>query len=526
MLNFKYNRFIAIITAVFILLLQGCNNSQTLRVATHTDLEVFDPIWTTAYITRNHGYLVYDTLFSMNTMFEPEPQMVDTWSTSDNEKTWTFKLREGLKWHDGKDVTAEDCVVSLQRWGKRDGSGQQLFKNMNSLKAIDTQTFEMKFETPNSDVLYSLAKLSSNVPFMMPKYIAQTDPFTAIQDPIGSGPYIFKKDEWVPGEKVVYVKNEDYVARSEGVSLAAGGKTPKLDRIVWMYYPDRTAATNALLNGEVDFVEAPSTDLVPMLEGKEEIVLAFTDPVGNVGMARFNTLIPPFDNVDIRRAVIMTMDQKEYMSAALGDDKYWRTCYSVFPCGTMFENQDYKSIMNVGNLDTAKKALQAANYDGTPVVILNPTDSPVISAFTQVTVNNLRQIGMNVEVHNMTWAMLSERRAQRGPVAEEGWNMFHTWWIAGDLIDPQAIAFSGNRDTGWFGWPADEELETYRAAYVDSRSWEEANIIATKLQKRLFEIGAFGLLGQFFGPVAYNYKVKGVTSPVHFYGNMSFEQDK
>jgi len=518
------NKFFAFATAALFLLLQGCS-SQTLRVAPHTELKVFDPIWTTAYITRNHGYLVYDTLFSMNEMFEPEPQMVDTWSVSADKKTWLFKLRNGLKWHDGSNVTAADCVASLQRWGARDGTGQLLFKNITSLLAVDERTIEMNLSRPNDAIPSYLAKLSSNVPFMMPKHIAQTNPYTAIQDPIGSGPYIFSKDEWVPGSKVVYVKNENYVSREEPVSLAAGGRIPKLDRIVWKFYPDQTAATNALLSGEVDYMESPSTKMIPLLEGKKEIVLAFTDPLGNIAMARFNTLLPPFDNVEIRRAVIMAMNQNDYMSAALGDQKYWKTCYSVFPCGTTFENEANNTVMKTGSIDAAKKALQASGYDGTPVVILNPTDSPVISAMTQVTAEKLRQIGMKVEIQDMTWAKLTERRANRGSVADGGWNMFHTWWIAADLSNPMAIAFSGNRDTGWFGWPADSKLEIYRAAYAKTTSKEEAIVIASKIQARLFDIGAFAILGQFFEPVAYNNKVQGVTSPIHFFGNMSFEKD-
>jgi len=525
MLDFKKNRLFAIVAAAFILLLQGCSGP-TLRVAPYTELKVVDPVWTTSYITRNHGYLVYDTLFSMNEMFEPEPQMVDSWSISEDQKTWTFKLRENLNWHDGKEVTAEDCVSSLQRWGKRDADGQRLFRNIKSLVAKDSQTFEMQLYAPDKFIPNTLAKLSSNVPFMMPKHIAQTDPFTAITDPIGSGPYIFKKSEWVPGKKVVYVKNKNYVARDEPLSLAAGGKPPKLDRIIWIFYPNRTEATNALLRGEVDYVESPPTNMIPELEGKKQIVLAFTDPLGNVGMARFNTLLPPFDNVDIRRAVIMAMDQNDYMSAALGDKKYWKTCYSVFPCGTVFENDAGNAVMKVANIEAAKKALKEAHYDGTPVVIFNPSDVPVISAFTQVTVDNLRQIGMNVEVQDMTWATLTERRANRGSVADGGWNMFHTWWIAADLMSPDAIAFSGERNTGWFGWPADDELQQYRSDYEQATTIEEATAIAAKIQTRLFDIGAFAILGQFFEPVAYNSKVNGVTSPIHFFGNMSFEKDE
>ena len=522
MRDFTEKKIFAVAAIAFLLMLQGCSG-KTLRIAPHTELKVFDPIWTTAYITRDHGYLVYDTLFSMNEMYEPEPQMVNTWSVSADKKLWTFQLREGLKWHDGTSVTAEDCIASLQRWGKRDGLGQMLFRDIESLSVKDSLTFNMKLRRPNESVLQMLAKLSSNVPFMMPKRLAQSSPYAAIQEPIGSGPFIFNKKEWVPGSKVVYVKNKNYVPRKEPVSLAAGGKVAKVDRIVWKFYPDQAAATQALIDGEVDYMQSPSTKMIPLLEGKKEITLAFTDPLGNVSMARFNTLIPPFDDVDVRRAAIMAMDQGSYMTAALGDQKYWKTCYSVFPCGTQFENEVGNELMKVGNTEAAKEALKASSYAGVAVVILNPIDSPVISALTQVTVDKLREIGMKVDVRDMTWASLTEQRASQESVANGGWNMFHTWWIAADLSNPLAIAFSGNRDSGWFGWPEDAQLESLRSAFEVAKSQEEAQEIAGKIQARLFDIGALAVLGQFFEPVAYSNKVYGVTSPIHFFSNMSFE---
>jgi peptide/nickel transport system substrate-binding protein len=158
--------------------------------------------------------------------------------------------------------------------------------------------------------------------------------------------------------------------------------------------------------------------------------------------------------------------------------------------------------MKIGNIEAAKKALQATSYDGTPVVILNPVDSPVISAMTQVTVNKLREIGMVVEVRDMTWASLTEQRANRESVANGGWNMFHTWWIAADLSNPMAIAFSGNRNSGWFGWPEDAQLEEFRSAFIEAGSEEQAQEIAGKIQARLFDIAAFAVLGQVFEPVA------------------------
>lgn len=503
---------------------RGANaqGSSVLRVIPHSDLKNLDPIWTTAYITRNHGYLIYDTLFAMDADFKPQPQMVDTWTVSDDEKTWAFKLRDGLKFHDGAPVTAEDCVASLKRWGQRDGMGQQLMTVTETLAAIDERSFEMKLSVPYGLVLESIGKISSNVPFIMPKRVAETDAFEQIKDYTGSGPFKFEAAEWRPGAKVVYTKFADYVPRSEPPSAAAGGKVANVDRVEWFYFPDQQTALNALMAGEVDYFEQPANDLAPILEANPDITVEVNDPLGNIGFARFNHLLPPFDNPEICRAALMAMSQEDYMAAAIGDQKYWRTCYSVYPCGTPLENDVGSEVMKVADPAKAKAALEAAGYDGTPVVIMQPTDIPVNSAFSLVTAEALRKAGFKVQIQAMDWATLTSRRASREPVDKGGWNMFHTWWIGADVIDPMAIAFSGDPEKGWFGWPSDEELEEARQAFPLAKTAEERLTLAKKVQERLWAIGASGHCGQYFVPVAYRKNVEGlIRSPVQFFWNLS-----
>ena len=498
---------------------------KVLRVIPHADLKNIDPIWTTAYITRNHGYMVYDTLFAMDKDLKPQPQMVDTWSVSDDQLTWTFKLRDGLKWHDGAPVTAEDCVASIQRWGKRDGMGQVLMTVVESLTASDAKTIVMKLSKPYGLVLESLGKISSNVPFMMPKRFAETDAFTQVTDMIGSGPFKFSKEEWVPGSKVVYLKNEDYVPRDEPPSFAAGGKVVKVDKVEWTYFPDSATAMNALIAGEVDYFEQPPNDLSAILKTTPGIVVEINDPLGNMGFARFNHLLPPFDNAKVRRAAMHAMKQEDYLLAAVGVPDNFSTCYSVFPCGSPLENDAGSEIVAEANIEDAKKMLADSGYDGTPVVIMQPTDIAVLSAFSLVTAEKLRKIGMTVDMQAMDWSTLTSRRAKRDPVSEGGWNIFHTWWIGADVLNPMAIAYSGDPEKGWFGWPADAELEKLRADFAFAKNLEEQKAIATKVQERLYAIGSHGNLGAFFVPVAYRDNVKGlIKSPVQFFWNIDVER--
>lgn len=266
---------------------------QTIRAVMHSDLKILDPIWTITYIVRDHGYMVWDTLFAMDAKQQIQPQMVDHHEVSPDGLTWTFTLRDGLKWHDGPPVTSEDCIASLRRWAARDSMGQQLLATVATLDPVDPKTFRMVLKEPYG-VLEALGKPSSGVPFIMPKRLAETDPSTQLQEVVGSGPFIFKKDEWRPGERVVYVKNPEYKPRSEPASWLAGGKVVNVDRVEWVWIPDSQTAVNALLAGEVDYLESVSHDLLPLLKADSKVKLFNGNPLGLQYDFRWNSLQPPF----------------------------------------------------------------------------------------------------------------------------------------------------------------------------------------------------------------------------------------
>jgi len=502
---------------------QAQETAQVLRAVPHAPLEILDPTWTTAYITRSHGYLVYDTLFGMDENLQPQPQMVESWEVSDDALTWTFTLRPGQSWHDGTPVTAADCVASLRRWGAVDGTGQALFSQISVIEAVDDATFRIVLTDPFPSMVTALAQLSSYVPFMMPARIAATPPGAPITDPTGSGPYILSMQDWEPGESAVYLRNTAYVPRDEPTSLAAGGKIAFLDRIEWVNYPDQQAAAQALIANEVHYLESPTTTLAKELAKVDGVSVAPADALGSIGMAVFNHQIPPFDNVDLRRAVLAGMTQRAYMEAAIADPDYWRVCTSVIPCGTALEAPQAGSVFGRADLDEARALVAASGYDGTPVVILDPVDSPVLSAFTRVTIDLFADLGIAVDHQEMTWSELLERRVNRGP--ENGWNMFHTWWLAIDLGDPMRIAFSGNPATGWIGWPADPELEALRAAYLRAPENGDRARIAADVQARIVDQAHFAILGQFYEPIAFRNNVIGLQRGIQMYYNLALQSE-
>ncbi|MDO9299535.1 ABC transporter substrate-binding protein, partial [Bradyrhizobium sp.] len=441
---------------------------KTITAVMHSDLRVIDPGLTTAYITRDHGYMVYDTLVATDSSFKVQPQMAD-WKISDDKLTYTFTLRDGLKWHDGKPVTAEDCVASLKRWGKNDGMGQKLMDFTASLTAADDKTIVLKLKEPYGLVLESLGKPSSLVPFMMPKRLAETEPGKAIAEQVGSGPFKFIQAEFQPGVKVAYEKNKDYVPRKEPASWTAGGKVVKVDRVEWLTMPDAQTAMNALQSGDIDFMENLAFDLLPLLEGNKDFKVEVLNKFGFQTLGRMNFILPPFDNPKVRRAAFLAMSQKPVLDALVGNPKYYKICGAVFICDTpLATDVGAETLMKGNGMAEAKKALAESGYDGTPIVIMAPGDVVTLKAQPIVAAQLLREAGFKVDVQATDWQTVVTRRASQKPVKEGGWNMFFTNWVAADVANPVVNVSIGGRGTkgGWFGWAEDAKVEQLRDAYA------------------------------------------------------------
>lgn len=489
----------------------------TLTGVMHSGLRILDPAITTAHITRNHAYMIYDTLLAMDENFKPQPQMA-SWTVSADGLIYTFTLRDGLKWHDGAAVTAEDCVASLQRWAKRDGGGQMMMDYTASITATDAKTITLTLKEPFSYVIELIAKPSAIPPFMMPKRVAETPADKAITDTIGSGPFKFVTAEFQPGVKVVYEKNPDYVPRPEPTSALAGGKVVKLDRVEWVTMPDAQTAVNALNAGEIDYIEQPQFDLLPLLKANSELTVDVHNKLGYQTMGRMNWLLPPFDNPKIRRAALLAIGQTDILNALVGNPELFKPCTSYYGCGTpLASTAGTEEMKPEGNIEAAKALLKEAGYDGKPIVLMHPTDVVTLVSQPVVATAALRKAGFTVDLQPMDWQTLVGRRASQKPVAEGGWNLFFTNWVIQEVWNPISNPMLNGRGTkgAWFGWPDDPEIETMRVAFAKAKSTDEQKEIAAKIQAHALKVGNYIPLGQYFIPAAWNNRVSGfVYGPV------------
>jgi peptide/nickel transport system substrate-binding protein len=493
-------------------------NHRTIKAVLHGDLRVFDPVWTTANITAIHGLMIYDTLFGSDEKKTVRPQMVEKWDVSEDKKTYTFALRGGLKFHDGQPVTAADCVASIRRWAVRDAAGQHMFRRVADTAVKDDTTFQIVLKERYGLVLDALGKVETNLPVIMRKKDAETDPNQQVTTKIGSGPFIFNEAETQFGQRYVYDKNPHYIPRGDAPSGLAGGKAVKVDRVVFENMPDEQTAVAALRAAEIDFYEVPPIDLLAELESDENIKLEVLNKGGNVGMCRLNFLHPPFDNVQARRAMLYLIKQEDILKAVFGNPKYYRPCGSLFGCGgAMYSDANLDWFKGGQNIPKAKELFKQAGYDGRTVVILQATNVAWNNTAALLIAQWLREAGVNAELAASDWGGVVTRRAVKKPPSEGGWNIFVTWGSGEGFDNPIGLAaHMANGETAWFGWPKDELHEKLRDEWALAETLEERKAIARQLQENAWNYVPMALLGQWAPPVAYRANLRGMLSvPTH-----------
>ena len=501
---------------------QGAS-ARTLKFIPEGNLANPDPIWTTTTVARNHGFMIYDTLFGTDSKLTPKPQMCDGYELSDDKLSWTFHLRDGLRFHDNTPVRGVDCVASIARWAKRDGFGQRLAAQLDGMAAKDDRSFTIKLTKPLPLLLAALGKPAANVCFIMPERVAQTDAFTQITDFTGSGPFRFLRSEWTPGSLAAYAKFDGYVPRQEAPDFTSGGKVVNFDRVEWNIIPDPATQAAALQSGEEDWWQSPIMDLLPQLRRSKGVKIVPMTSIGSVEIIRFNELHPPFDNVKMRQAVLHLVNQKEYMQAAYGEDtSVYRTDVGVFTPGSPADSAlGMEAITGPRDMAAAKRLVQEAGYKGEKIVIISPTDYPQLEAFCQVTRDLLVKLGLNVEYQSMDWGTVVQRRASKSAIDQGGWSIFCTGWEGLNVADPGGhYPILGNGQNAWFGWPTSPVIEQLRTDWFNAPDAAAQKKATDAIQQAVWQEVPYIPLGQFFQPAAMRDNISGVVaSPFPIFWN-------
>lgn len=485
------------------------SQTKTLRFVAHADLKILDPGFSTVYISRNFGYMVYDSLFALDSNGKPQPQMVDSYAKSADGLSWTFTLRPALKFSDGKAVTSADVVASIERWALRDAFGAALKKAGAQWLAVDAKTFRLALKLPFDMLLDALAKPSSFALMVLPQRLAQLPTSAPLNEVVGSGPYLFKRDEWVPGNKTVFVRNPDYVPRKEPPSGLAGSKKGHFDRIEWLYLPDSNSAIAALRNGEVDVIEQlPADFIAPLLTDDNVKLLRSGVQQGQLVM---NHLHPPFDNPKVRQAVLQAVNQERFM-AAIGYPVNMRMAYcaTFFICGSANETAAGSQPYQKADLPKARQMLADSGYKGEKVVLLVASDVTYLNALSLVMLQTMKSIGLNVEPVTMDWASIGARRARRNPPQSGGWSAYTT--VANELSvnSPMVnIYLSAACGNSLPGWPCDQKLDALRSAWLHETDAGKRRQLLDDFQIRSFATVPYVSLGQYESASVARKEIKG-----------------
>ena len=491
--------------------LPAAAQTKTLKMVAHADVKILDPTFTTAYITRNFGYMVYDMPFGLDEKGQPKPQMVDKYTTSKDGKLWTFTLRPNLKFSDGSPVTSADVVASMQRWTSKDSIGRAMTAiSSPEWKAVDANTFTLTLKEPFGLVLEGMAKSSGFPPVVMPERMAKLPTTTPLTEVMGSGPFIFKRDEWVPGNKVVFVRNPNYVARSEPPNGATGSKKPHFDRVEWYYIPDANSAVAALKKGEMDLIEQVPPDYINPLRADPNIRMI---PSGSwQGWIVMNQTFPPFNNPKVRQAVLHAVNQEKF-TAGMGYplDMRLTYCSTWFICGGPNQTDAGAEPYRKPDLALARQLLAEGGYKGEKIVVLLPTDITYLNAAALVTIQMLKGIGMNVEAQSSDWASITSRRAKKDAPEAGGWNIYVT--VAGefDVNSPVTNAYlSAACGNALPGWPCDKPLDELRTAWIRETVPIKRKELLDSFQKRAFEAVPYAYFGQYSPAFAARKSLKNV----------------
>ena len=480
----------------------------TLRFSPQQDLVVLDPVTTTAYMSRNHGYMVFDTLYGMDGQFQPQPQMLEGHQVEDDGRRWSLVLRPGLLFHDDTPVLARDCVASIRRWAKRDPFGATLMDATAELSAADDRTIRFHLKQPFPLLPLALGKAGVPMCAMMPERLANTDPFTAVTEMVGSGPFRYVANERVPGSLNVYAKFDGYVPRPDGpAAWTAGPKAVHFDRVEWAYIPDPATASAALINGEAMWQEYAYADQAPVLKRGRNVRVEVKDRTGFVNMMRLNELQPPFNNPAIRRALWSAIDQDAYMPAIVGTDDpgLIRNPLGFFGPGTpMASDAGMGALTAPRSTDKARQALRDAGYNGETVLLMVPSTSPALSALGQVAAAMLKDCGMTVDVYAVEFNAMLSRRTRKDPVGDGGWSAYVTNWVGLDWLNPAVhISLRGNGEAAAPGWPSSPRIEALRDQWLAAPDLQAQQATCRDIQAQAFADVPYYPLGAFLQPTAY-----------------------
>ncbi len=473
----------------------------TLKVISQASISTIDPISSSAWVAWAVGTQIYDVPFASDGNFQPQLQMLEDWSISDDGLVWTFNIRDGLQWHNGEPVKAEDFKATLERAFDSYYTGWKELGARATVGVVDDSTWTLSFEEPFGLVLDSMNFNTEGLPIQKASVIADTPAERGggvLQEHVGSGPYQFV--DWDVGNRIILERFEDYLPRTEAPSGHAGAKYAYVDAIEFYEIPDVQTRLSLLETAEMDFMDTAPLDFFEIMRDNPEIEV-YTDPIGRWPVMIINHRRIPFEDVKARKALQAAIDHEAIM-AAYGPPGLRGLCSAVFLCGLRWDTKVGEENYNQNDVEKAKKLLEESTYDGRPIVAMTPVDQPTIHPILTVGEQNLKAAGFNIDLQVVDWATLKSRR-----VKPDDWDIFTTWGAAA-----AASPLTNRLGVGDLGGFESDRVTELREAFFKATSEDEQRDLVEQLQMTYYEEVPYVVIGYFSGIHAAGNWVRGFDS--------------
>ncbi|MDA1280034.1 MAG: ABC transporter substrate-binding protein [Chloroflexi bacterium] len=486
-----------------------------LRISSVGSVQSFDPLWTTASSTGNVSSMILESIFAFKEDNTLGNLLAESWDVSGDGLTWTFKIREGVEFHDGTPLTTDQVIGTLRRQSERapvfklvwDTFGPATFDEFIT-KDNDFE-FSMNLKSQTGLVIDALGPQNFTPQIVLESWYKLPATESAPGTPIGTGPYRF--ESWTPGDRWTAIPYSNYSPSPEKSDGQAGKHTAFFDRVSYIEIPDQATRVAALQTGAVDLVQEFSQDLIPRLKEDANVQLIANPPSRLLG--HFNYQIPPFNDPvhgrNLRRALVMAYDNEKALLAAAGTPDLINLCASLMECGTAWEsNAGSENMYNARRIEDAKKIVKDAGYEGYTIRLMDPADRQPAHGAAQVTREVLEDIGFKVDLRVMDWATMVQDRA-----TVDRWEFFHTWSGRSVRIGPIGhLRFGELQYDAWFNHYSDTDGTQRRlfdvlAAEVDP---VKINAAMEEFQSYFYEDAIFLQVGEFFSNWAASSKIEGL----------------
>lgn len=416
----------------------------TLRVATIGEPLTLDEHQTTAEITAIIGYCMYEGLFTYDPGFQPIPELAETHTISEDGLTHTLTLRQGVPFHNGEIMTADDVIASLERWGEISGVGKSLMAATDELVKVDDHTIEFHLNEPYGTLAIALAH-NTQACVIYPKSVIDAGGLDPLTEFIGTGPY--RLVEWRPDAYIRFERFDDYAAIEGEPNGYGGHKYAFVDQIEFIPVPDEAARVAGLQAGDYQLGMDIGNDQYDVLNGAPGIIAEILEPT-NWDVFFLNWQSPLMSNLTIRQAVQAAFDMEPMLLSGRGSQEFIRLDPGLMMLGSPWHTDAGGEFYNLNDPELAQAKLEEAGYDGTPIRFMTTQEYSYMYGESVVAAQQLEAAGFTVDLQVIDWATLLERRAK-----PEEWDIFSTGH--GFVPDPSQISYVGQMNV-YPGWWDDE----------------------------------------------------------------------